>query len=183
MHDSTGNAAGAGFVALAVAMGIGRFAFTPLLPMMQADAGLTVVEGGWLAAANYAGYLAGALTALAMRGSPAGVVRSGLALVGVSTLAMAFVPHLAAALALRALAGVASAWVLVFASAWGLDHIQSAASPSRRAVPRAPSCRWRARAHPRRGSRWAACRSRLPRRCGIASRTRAIAEMNVAGMM
>ena len=31
----------AGLVALAVAMGLGRFAFTPLLPMMQLDAGLT----------------------------------------------------------------------------------------------------------------------------------------------
>ena len=55
----------AGLAALAVAMGIGRFAFTPLLPMMQADAGLTLAQGGWLASANYAGYLAGALWAAA----------------------------------------------------------------------------------------------------------------------
>ncbi len=45
----------AGLAALAVAMGIGRFAFTPLLPMMQQDAGLSVAAGGWLASANYAG--------------------------------------------------------------------------------------------------------------------------------
>jgi len=32
----------AGLAALAVAMGIGRFAFTPLLPMMQHDRGLTL---------------------------------------------------------------------------------------------------------------------------------------------
>ncbi len=36
----------AGALALAVAMGIGRFAFTPILPMMQDDAGLTIVAGG-----------------------------------------------------------------------------------------------------------------------------------------
>ena len=57
----------AGLAALAVAMGIGRFAFTPLLPMMQQDAGLSVADGGWLASANYLGYLAGALWAGAMR--------------------------------------------------------------------------------------------------------------------
>src|SRR5207253_5633999 len=52
-----------GFAALALAMGIGRFAFTPLLPLMEDDAGLSLADGGYLAAANYLGYLAGALWA------------------------------------------------------------------------------------------------------------------------
>ncbi|MGH8118736.1 MAG: YbfB/YjiJ family MFS transporter, partial [Rhodanobacteraceae bacterium] len=42
-----------GLIALAVAMGIGRFAFTPIMPMMEADAGLTLKAAGWLAASNY----------------------------------------------------------------------------------------------------------------------------------
>ena len=42
----------AGVVALAVGMGIGRFAFTPILPMMQEDAGVSIAMGGWLASAN-----------------------------------------------------------------------------------------------------------------------------------
>ena len=53
----------AGALSLAVAMGIGRFAFTPMLPLMLGENLLDVERGGWLAAANYAGYLAGALTA------------------------------------------------------------------------------------------------------------------------
>ena len=51
----------AGAVSLAVAMGVGRFAFTPLLPMMLRDATIDIALGSWLATANYLGYLAGAL--------------------------------------------------------------------------------------------------------------------------
>ncbi|MBC7941702.1 MAG: YbfB/YjiJ family MFS transporter, partial [Chitinophagaceae bacterium] len=51
----------AGAASLAVAMGIGRFAFTPLLPMMLADGVVDLPTASWLASANYLGYLAGAL--------------------------------------------------------------------------------------------------------------------------
>ena len=54
---------GAGIFSLMLALGVARFAYTPLLPLMQAQAGLGLAEGGWLAAINYAGYLTGALTA------------------------------------------------------------------------------------------------------------------------
>ena len=62
--DSALTVAVSGLAALAVAMGIGRFAFTPILPMMQADHGISVAQGGWLASANYLGYLAGSLFAM-----------------------------------------------------------------------------------------------------------------------
>ena len=45
--------------ALAAAMGRGQFAFTPLLPMMLSDGVITLVDGSWLATANYVGYLLG----------------------------------------------------------------------------------------------------------------------------
>ena len=102
----------AGFVALVVAMGIGRFAFTPLLPLMQADAGLSLAAGAWLALANYAGYFAGALTARRF-----GSLRFGLATIAVTTLAMGFAQPLALWALWRLLAGAASAWVLVKVSA------------------------------------------------------------------
>ncbi len=53
----------AGIFSLILVMGIARFAYTPLLPLMQHQAGLGVAAAGWLAAINYAGYLSGALIA------------------------------------------------------------------------------------------------------------------------
>jgi hypothetical protein len=50
-------------VVMAVAMGVGRFAFTPLLPLMVRDGSLAQSAGVWLAVSNYLGYLAGELTA------------------------------------------------------------------------------------------------------------------------
>jgi len=123
----------AGCVALAVAMGIGRFAFTPILPMMLHDGVVDLHAASWLASANYLGYLSGALlcTFVPLLWSrlpgrkpidgPA-LVRAGLAGTGVLTLAMAL-PLPAAWPALRFLAGVASAMVFVFGSGWCLTQL------------------------------------------------------------
>ncbi len=113
--------AAAGLVALAVAMGIGRFAFTPIMPMMEADAGLTLRAASWLAAANYLGYLIGALWAARLTLTQA--VRGGLLLIAAVTFAMGLTHGLALQLVLRLAAGVASAWVLVHVSAWALDRL------------------------------------------------------------
>jgi MFS family permease len=102
----------AGLAALAVAMGIGRFAFTPLLPMMAID----VSQAAWLASANYFGYLAGAITVRW------GSARAGLALIAGATLAMGFPQPMAAWALWRALAGIASAWVLVHVSSYCLER-------------------------------------------------------------
>jgi MFS family permease len=124
-----GAVAAAGLVALAVAMGIGRFAFTPILPMMQQEHGLTVAEGGWLASANYAGYLLGALSAMAPRARPAAGIRAGLVLIAVVTIGMGIEQTFSMWLGLRALAGIGSAWVLVFASAWSLERLAAVRRP------------------------------------------------------
>jgi predicted MFS family arabinose efflux permease len=120
----------AGLAALAVAMGIGRFAFTPILPMMQADAGLSVAEGGYLASANYVGYLIGAVSAIAIKIRLTIAIRAGLALIGAVTLAMGFEHRIAGWVAVRALAGIGSAWVLISVSAWCLGKL----APLRRPV-------------------------------------------------
>lgn len=113
----------AGMITLSVGMGIGRFAFTPVLPMMQHDAGVSLTLAGWLASANYLGYLAGALLAIRMRASAATIVRVSLVATALFTSAMGLTDSPAMWLLLRALAGVVSAWILVFAAAWILPAL------------------------------------------------------------
>src|SRR5216684_1353289 len=113
----------AGLAALALAIGIGRFAFTPILPMMQEDFGLSVSEAGWLASANYTGYLVGALSAIGLRLQPTVAIRAGLLVIGLSTLAMGLEHPFVISVLLLAIAGIASAWVLVFVSTWALERL------------------------------------------------------------
>src|SRR5437667_12673191 len=112
-----------GFAALAVAMGIGRFAFTPVLPMMQADHGISVAQGGWLASANYLGYLAGSLFAMHPNIPARTAIRIGLVLIAACTLAMGSEHHFVAWLILRASPGSASALLLIVVSAWILRKL------------------------------------------------------------
>lgn len=110
----------AGLVALAIAMGVGRFAFTPMLPLMIRAGSADVAAGGWLAAANYAGYLLGALTTARLALAPQQVGLLALALIAASTAAMGWSATLPAWLLWRFVAGVASAWALVSTSVWCL---------------------------------------------------------------
>jgi predicted MFS family arabinose efflux permease len=117
---SPGPAAVIGLVGLASAMGVGRFAFTPLLPLMQEAGTLSLAEGGSLARANYLGYLVGALVCTVLTPSPGRAARAGLAAVTVLTAGMGVTGSFSLWVALRLLAGVASAFVLVGVSSWVL---------------------------------------------------------------
>jgi predicted MFS family arabinose efflux permease len=117
---STVAAATIGLLALASAMGIGRFSLTPVLPLMQGDMGLTISQGNWLATANYLGYLIGALTCMALAPSPARAIRWGLASVAIFTVAMGFTRLYPVWLAFRFLSGLASPFVLIGVSAWAM---------------------------------------------------------------
>jgi len=114
-----------GCCALAAAVGIGRFVYTPILPVMMADLGMSKAAAGLLASANFLGYLAGALLAATrfIRGSRRGWLLAALAMSALTTGAMAFVSSGAAFLALRFAGGLASAFALVFASALVLDRL------------------------------------------------------------
>jgi uncharacterized MFS-type transporter YbfB len=86
--------------------------------------------GGWLASANYVGYLAGSLSVIWWRIGATTAIRAGLVAIGLTTLAMGLAHHPAAWLVLRALAGVASAWVLIYVSAWCLERLASLGRPA-----------------------------------------------------
>ena len=118
-----------GLLSLASAMGIGRFAFTPLLPLMQQAYGLTLSQGAWLATANYLGYLIGALANFVIAPKTALPARWALLAVAATTLAMGLTSSYVAWSGLRFISGVASAFVLVGAGAWALGHIASAGRP------------------------------------------------------
>ena len=121
---SAAAAAAIGLLALASAMGIGRFSLTPILPLMQQDAHLSLTVGGWLATGNYLGYLLGALICIVMMPRPARAIRWGLVAVGLSTLAMGLSDWQPLWLALRFVSGVASAFVLVGTSAWAMPILK-----------------------------------------------------------
>lgn len=132
----------AGMAALASAMGIGRFAFTPLLPMMLHDGVVDIPQGSWLATANYAGYLAGALLYMALPwllrrlGSGrdittlnAWLVRAGLVATALLTAGLAL-PWPAGWPALRLLAGVTSALVFLGTVNWCMARLAQLRAPA-----------------------------------------------------
>jgi len=132
----------AGMAALASAMGIGRFAFTPLLPMMLHDGVVDIPQGSWLATANYAGYLAGALLYMALPwllrrlGSRldittlnAWLVRAGLVATALLTAGLAL-PWPASWPALRLLAGITSALVFLGTVNWCMARLAQLHAPA-----------------------------------------------------
>jgi MFS family permease len=103
--------------ALAAGIGVGRFVYTPILPLMHAQAGLSTGAGAELATANYAGYLIGALAASALPELPRSPVtlRTSLVVLTATLAAMPLTQLTAVWLALRLGAGIASAMIFVAA--------------------------------------------------------------------
>ncbi len=108
----------AGIASLVLTVGLARFAYTPLLPLMQAQAGLSETMGGWLATLNYAGYMTGALIASAAS-RPAlrlRLYRLGLLAGLVGTAGMGLTSDPVLWMALRYIAGASAAAGLLLAS-------------------------------------------------------------------
>ena len=125
MREHSWRLALGGMAALAAAMGIGRFVYTPILPIMAEALHLTSAEAGLIASANFLGYLAGALLAASpiLHGSRRFYLVGGLAVNALTLAAMGLTTDFAAHLVLRFFGGLASAFVLVFASALVLDQL------------------------------------------------------------
>ncbi|WP_020396279.1 YbfB/YjiJ family MFS transporter [Thiolinea disciformis] len=115
----------AGICSLILTVGIARFAYTPLLPVMRAETWLTEVAGGWLATFNYMGYMSGALLAasissLALKFK---LYRAGLIIGVLSVSAMAFTENMWLWSILRYLAGLSSAAGLLIGSGLMLNWL------------------------------------------------------------
>lgn len=126
----------AGMIALAAAMGIGRFVYTPILPSMMSELGLSAAEAGYVASANYLGYLVGALVSAGSwaTGRERAVMLAGLASSAALAAAMGLTDSVAAFVAIRFLGGLASAFVMVFAAAIVLSHLAAAGRNELQAV-------------------------------------------------
>jgi predicted MFS family arabinose efflux permease len=109
-----------GFLTLAVAMGVGRFFYTPLLPLMQRDFGFDTATAGLIASANFAGYLVGSIAAsfLPVNGAKLLAFRVAIVASVATTIAMGLSGSLPAWLALRFASGVASAFALILAAGY-----------------------------------------------------------------
>ncbi len=115
----------AGVASLILTIGLARFAYTPLLPVMREQAGLSYLAGGWLAAANYAGYIAGALIA-AVTGDMARKYRYyrwGLVAAVLSTAAMGLTDDVLAWALLRFVGGMSSSAGMLLASGLVLNWL------------------------------------------------------------
>jgi len=116
-----------GLISLAVAMGVGRFIYTPILPFMFEDLGLSKSEAGLIASANYVGYLLGAvLAATHLPGSRRAWLLGSLLVSGLTTAGIGLVSDPVAFSLLRFIGGATSAFVLLFASALVLERLRAA---------------------------------------------------------
>ncbi|MCZ8516573.1 YbfB/YjiJ family MFS transporter [Paenibacillus filicis] len=115
-----------GIAALMVAMGIGRFAFTPILPMMMEHHLFSAAGAGYLASSNYLGYLIGAfvLTLVQVK-SRSILLFAGLIVSIATTWGMGEFHSLEAWLVLRFLSGLASAVVFVITSSMVMDRLSA----------------------------------------------------------
>jgi predicted MFS family arabinose efflux permease len=114
-----------GMIAMAAAMGVGRFIYTPILPVMAEQLGLTASAAGLIASANYLGHLAGALLAAAsaLRGSRYRYMMIALGANVAGLIVMGVTDSFIAQLAIRFVTGVAGAFALIFSAALVLDRL------------------------------------------------------------
>lgn len=125
-----------GLIAMAVAMGIGRFVYTPILPGMMEEIGLSASDAGMIASANFFGYLLGALAAAGAwaGGHERRIMLSGLAASAALAALMGITTDLTVFIIIRFLAGIASAFAMIFASTVVFSHLAVAGRVDLQAV-------------------------------------------------
>lgn len=114
-----------GILTLVIAMGIGRFSYTVILPYMQEALQFDKATAGFLATSNYLGYLVGALVTgrvnIWHRRIP--YLRIALVVSIVTTALMGVTEYMSVMYVLRFVSGVTSAFLFVVASSLVLDQL------------------------------------------------------------
>ena len=122
----------AGLFSLVLTLGVARFAYTPLLPVMMDATMLSDASGGWLATFNYLGYMCGALIAASISNLQLkdALYRIGLIIAVVTTFGMGLAENIWLWGIMRFLAGLSSATGLLIGSGlilnWLIRHQQRA---------------------------------------------------------
>jgi predicted MFS family arabinose efflux permease len=121
-----------GLAAMAAAIGIGRFVYTPILPVMLTALGWSKSDAGVVASANFVGYLIGAMLASLpfAAARPRWWLLAALLVSSVTTAAMALSSNIIFFVALRFIGGAASAFVIVCASTLVLEQLAISGRPS-----------------------------------------------------
>jgi len=114
-----------GFFALFLALAVGRFAFTPILPIMQSNYGFSNTIAGNIASINYFGYLLGAITSKYIKNNRIQYTTYKISLVVclLSTAAMAFSHTLYLWYFWRFIIGIASGFLNVLGVAFVLQNL------------------------------------------------------------
>ena len=115
-----------GIAALTIAVGIGRFSYTPILPYMISELNLTTTEAGLIASSNYLGYLLGSLIPIFPQfpKNIRSIFIYSIFISIISLFAMGLTNTFEVFILIRFVHGIFSAFVLILGTSLIVSHIQ-----------------------------------------------------------
>ena len=116
-----------GIAALTIAVGIGRFSYTPILPYMISELNLTTTEAGLIASSNYLGYLLGSLIPIFPQfpKNIRSIFIYSIFISIISLFAMGLTNTLEVFILIRFVHGIFSAFVLILGTSLIVSHVQN----------------------------------------------------------
>ena len=115
-----------GIAALTIAVGIGRFSYTPILPYMISELNLTTTEAGLIASSNYLGYLLGSLIPIFPQfpKNIRSIFIYSIFISIISLFAMGLTNTFEVFILIRFVHGIFSAFVLILGTSLIVSHVQ-----------------------------------------------------------
>ena len=115
-----------GIAALTIAVGIGRFSYTPILPYMISELNLTTTDAGLIASSNYLGYLLGSLIPIFPQfpKNIRSIFIYSIFISIISLFAMGLTNTFEVFILIRFVHGVFSAFVLILGTSLIVSHVQ-----------------------------------------------------------